>query len=140
MMYHFMLGLRGASPPGAAFSPPLDPASFFSSSCIDCSVLVCCNTSVPSPDSGDRRLVFKSVVSEITEHRVNGMADHQVHRPEIRRKQENCDNHHDRGCLHFLERGRRDLLHLGTHVVVESLDPLGPGLDAIAEIVTGSCE
>src|SRR6266849_9679587 len=68
-------------------------------------------------------------MAEITEHRINTVPDYQIHCPEIRREQENRDDDHNRSGPHFLERGRRDLLHLGAHVVVESLDPLWPGSD-----------
>src|SRR6266436_1843195 len=70
-----------------------------------------------------------SAMAEIAEHRINAVPDHQIDRPEIRREQENRDDHHRRRGLYFLERRRRDLLHLGAHVVVESLDPLWPGFD-----------
>ena len=76
-----------------------------------------------------------SVMAEITEHRINTVPNHQIHCPEIRRKQEDSDDHHSRGGLHFLERRRSDFLHLGAHVVVEGLDPLRPGLYPITEIV-----
>src|SRR5690242_15091584 len=132
MMYHFMLGLRaGSTAPAVALSPPPVPASFFSSSCIGCPTVVDCATSDPSS--------FLAM-AEITEHRIDTVSDHQIHRPEIRREQENRDDDHNRGGLHFLERGRRDLFHLGADVAVESFDPLRPRLDAIAEIAAGSCQ
>src|SRR5450755_3738972 len=110
MMYHFMLGLRGGSSApatsGETFSPPA-PASFFSSSCIE-SVLVVSNTFSSFPNS---------VMPEIAKHRVNPAPDYQVDRPEIRREQENRDDHNCRRGPDLLERGRSHLFHLGAHVV-----------------------
>src|SRR6266849_2740902 len=140
MMYHFMLGLRAGSAAALSgagtASPPLASVWFFSSSCIDCSALVCGNKFDSFPRLSDP----DSAMPEIAEHRVNPVPDHQVHRPEIRREQEHRDDHHRGGGPHFLERGRGHLLHLGAHVVVESPDPLRPRLDAIAEIAAGSCQ
>src|ERR1700730_935285 len=100
MMYHFMLGLRGGStglapsPLGeGTFSPSFAPASLFSSSCIDLSALAGSNTALPS---------WTSAMREIAEHRVNPMPDHKVHHPEIRREQENGDDHHRRSGPYFL--------------------------------------
>src|SRR5580704_15626622 len=137
MMYHFMLGLRGGSAaPAAAPSPPLARVSFFSSSCISCSTLVDCTTCDPSQIR--RPSSRNSATAEIMKHPINTVPDHKIHGPEIRCEQKNRDNDHDRSGLHFLERGRGHLFHLGAHVVVESLDPLGPGLDPVAETIAGS--
>src|SRR5438477_7970650 len=70
-----------------------------------------------------------SVTTEIAKQRIDGMSDHQVHRPEIGREQENRNDHDGCSSLDFLERGRSHLLHLSAHVVVESLDPLRPRPD-----------
>src|ERR1700730_6720857 len=86
------------------------------------------------------RSFLNSVMPEIAEHRVNPVPDYQVHHPEIRSEQENRDNHHCRRGPHFLKRGRGHLLHLGAHIVVERLDPLRPGLEAIAETTTRRCD
>src|SRR5579864_1438850 len=120
MMYHFMLGLRGASavvaaaPSAEACAAAGSPAavSFFSSSTI----------------------FMSSVRLEIVEHRghavLNGVVDHR----EIEGKNEYGDYDHRSRRTYFLERRRRDLAHLGADVVVKTLDPVRPGFDLVAEI------
>ena len=51
--------------------------------------------------------------------------------PEVQTKNKDRNNDHHGRRLNFLERRRRDLPHLGAHVVIESLDPLRPGLDRV---------
>ena len=48
--------------------------------------------------------------------------------PEIHSEQEHRDDDHRGRGLHFFQRRRGHLLHLGAHIVVKRLDPLRPGL------------
>src|SRR6476469_10540845 len=113
MMYHFILGLRGFSATAAAVSDCGAPASvvvsFLVSSCII----------IPN-------LVFRQILDEIGHAAAEGV----VHHPEIKRKNKDRNDHNRRGRLHLFTRGRCDLAHLGAHVIVKSLNALGPGLDA----------
>src|SRR5579883_3283372 len=128
MMYHFMLGLRGASGvplPGALPAASGCPPAFFSSSAISCFIS---RTFCPA----------RSAVPQGTEHEVDAAPDHKVDQPEIQAENKDRDDHHDRGGLHLFQRGRGHLLHLGADVVVEGLDLLRPGGDSPSQIVAGS--
>ena len=72
-------------------------------------------------------------MSQIFEQIVDGAADGVVHDPEIDPEQENRDNDHRRRGLHVFERGRGDLLHFRTHIVIKSLDSLGPSHDSASQ-------
>src|SRR5579885_1450466 len=125
MMYHFMLGLRGASGaplPGALPAASGCPPAFFSSSAISCFIS---RTFCPA----------RSAVPQGTEHEVDAAPDHKVDQPEIQAENKDRDDHHDRGGLHLFQRGRGHLLHLGADVVVEGLDLLRPGGDSPSQIV-----
>src|SRR5579859_2542316 len=135
MMYHFMFGLRGASVGAAApstgvdgvLSPPVG-VSFFSSSCI---------WGVSSFTS--RTDVISTTRLEHTEQIAHAVLDQEVDHPEIEGENSNRDDHHRGRPLHFLQRGRGHLAHFVAHVVVEGLDPLGPGSDLVAEAAAGCC-
>src|ERR1700740_748278 len=133
MMYHFMLGLRGASGaplPGALPAPNASawPPAFFSSSAIGCFI---------SRTFSPRR----SAVPEGTEHEVDAPSDHKIHQPEVEAENEHRDDTHDGVGLHLFQGRRGDLLHLRAHVVVEGLDLLRPGGDPRSQVVirTGCC-
>src|SRR5579859_4561823 len=136
MMYHFMFGLRGASAVAAAPSGPalcgslvgLGVASFFSSSGIE---------SISSFTL--RTDVISTTRLEHTEQVAHAVLDEEVDHPEIEGENSNRDDHHRGRPLHFLQRGRGHLAHFVAHVVVEGLDPLGPGSDLVAEAAAGCC-
>src|SRR5579864_326250 len=119
MMYHFMFGLRGAS--AAAPAAPVDSSvsaggvalAFFSSSCISCFI--------SQTFCSDR-----SAVSQGAEHEVDTASDQEIHQPEVQPEDEDRDDHHDGGRLHFFQRRRGYLLHLHANVVVEGFDLLRP--------------
>src|SRR5882672_221112 len=117
MMYHFIFGFFGGSaaasaPAGCVSSPVAVPAAlwFFSSSCI-------VNDFFRSP----------LLAREIMEQAVETAADRQIHDPEIKGKQEHCDDDNGRRGLHFFAGRRTDLPHLRAHIVVKTLDALWPG-------------
>src|SRR5713226_1278814 len=124
MMYHFMFGLRGgsAAEAGSAFltSAPTGSSAlasmvpFFSSSCIRCFAF--------------RFLPTALVAGRSTEQPVDAVSQYVIHHRKIDPEEKDGDDDYGCGGAHFLERRRGHLLHLGAHVVVESLDPLRPGL------------
>src|ERR1700677_2478093 len=125
MMYHFIFGLRGASPEpapveGCGVCSP--PASFFSSSC-----MIKLNSANLRPD----------LVPEITEQERDALLDDVINYEKIHAKDKDGNHHHGRGRLYFLPRGRGHLARLGAHVVIERLDALRPGLDPFSEIFAG---
>src|SRR5258706_7419692 len=118
MMYHFMFGLRGGSlvvamPSAPEACSPVAATSFFSSSCMIKFRLRC--------------RAF-CLLSKIAIHLVDAFLNHVVDDEKVHAKNENRDYNHCRGGLHFFPRWRRDLAHLGAHVVVKRLDSLRPGL------------
>src|SRR5580698_11020362 len=127
MMYHFMFGLRGGSlvtaTPSALGGCSLPAAaSFFSSSCM-----------IKLSSS----LLFDLVAPEIAVQKRNAPLNHVVDHPKVDAK--NKYRHYDNrsGSAHFLPRRRRDLAHLGAHVVVKRFDPLRPGLQPVSKILAG---
>src|ERR1700722_12533467 len=131
MMYHFMFGLRGSSPLAATPSAAggcsaLTTASFFSSSCMI------------KLNSGLR--VSDLMAPKIAVQKRDAPLDHIIDDEKVDSKNEYRDHHHRSGAAHFLPRRRGDLVHLGAHVVVESLYPLRPGFDLVSETPTGGCD
>src|SRR5579859_4315422 len=128
MMYHFMFGLRGASPLAAApsraggcggCSPPV--ASFFSSSAIrDASFWPANSFAFALTDS-------KSVRFEIIEQVRHAVLNEVINHRKVHGEDEDGDDHHGGRGLHFFPSGRGHLAHFGAHVVVENPDPVRPG-------------
>ena len=77
-------------------------------------------------------MTAKVVVQEL-----DGLLNHVVDEEKINAENEYRDDHHCRGGLHFLPRWRRNLAGLGAHIVIESLNPLRPGLQPVSKILTG---
>src|SRR5271155_611214 len=128
MMYHFIFGLRGGSlvavTPSALGGCSLPAAaSFFSSSC-----MIKLNSS----------LLFDLVAPEIAVQKRNASLNQVIDHPKV--DAENKYRHYDNcgGGAHFLPRRRRDLAHLGAHVVVKRFDPLRPGLEPLSKILAGA--
>src|SRR6267142_2383618 len=122
MMYHFMFGLCGTSAVAAAPSAWGSPAaaSCFAS-CVWSCILKCF---FPPSVSGNEFLMTLEIVEHVRNAVLNEIVDHS----KVQREQEyRDDNHRGRG-LNFLERRRGHLAHLGTHVVVKSLDAIRPCL------------
>src|ERR1700733_428102 len=72
-----------------------------------------------------------------TKQPIAALPDNVVDNEKVHAKQEDCDDHHGGGRLHFLERGRGHFLHFGADVVVKRLDPLRPGLNPLHPVATG---
>src|SRR5271156_2551839 len=130
MMYHFIFGLRGGSVDAATPSvlggcSLLAAASFFSSSCM-----------IKLSSS----LLFDLVVPKIAVQKRNASLDQVIDHPKVDAKKKYRDHDNCGGSAHFLPRRRRDLAHLGAHVVVKRFDPLRPGLDLVSETPTGRCD
>ena len=77
---------------------------------------------------------------EIMQTPLQAVADREIDQEKIQGKQKHGNDDDRRRSLDFFERWRRDFLHLRAHVVVKGLDPLGPGLEPIAEIAARSCD
>src|SRR5271157_537769 len=125
MMYHFIFGLRGASPPAAA-SAGAAPAAV--------STGAAALSGVPAAPSTFSSSTMKSLPSprgltarEIMQHPLQRLADRQIYQPEIEPEQKHGDDDYRGRSLDFLARRRRNLLHLRAHVAVKRLDPLRPG-------------
>src|SRR5580700_10441271 len=130
MMYHFMFGLRGgslvaATPSALGGCSPPAAASFFSSSCM-----------IKLSSS----LRFDLVAPEIAVQKRNASLNQVIDHPKIDTKNEYRDHNNRSGSAHFFPRRRRDLAHLGAHVVVKRFDPLRPGLDLVSKTPTGGCD
>ena len=57
----------------------------------------------------------------------------------VHSKKEDGHDYHRRGRLHFLESRGGHLLHLGTNVVIKTLDPLGPGFYSTTKAMFVGC-
>jgi hypothetical protein len=62
---------------------------------------------------------------------LQAVADGQIDQEKIQSKQEHGNNDYRRRSLDFLQRRRRDFLHLRTHVVVKGPDPIRPGSERV---------
>src|SRR5947209_8669408 len=139
MMYHFMLGLRGASvapSAGAACCGSLAvlvAVWFFSSSCI-ITMLLPGQLSL-SPCA--RRLLVMS--PEVAEQSAHGVLNDVVDNSEIQRKDEHRDDHDQSGGANFFKGRRRHLAHFGAHIVVEGPDPFRPGFQPFSKAAAGCC-
>src|SRR6266566_2278129 len=124
MMYHFILGLRGCSATTVAPSEGGAPASvvlLFASSCM-----------IQNP---------LALLREKTKKIIYASPNHVIDNPEINSEQKHSDDHNRRSRLHFFARRRSDFAHFRAHVVIKSLDALGPGLDPSAKTrIVGCCD
>src|ERR1700733_265943 len=129
MMYHFIFGLRGASPPATASA---GVSTGFASFSVSTAVLTIFSFSASGIES---LLSLALTAREIMQHPLQAVLNNEIHNPEIQSKQEHRDNDHRRRCLNFLKRRRSHLLHLRANVVVERLDPLRPGSQTAYKLV-----
>src|SRR5579862_5090788 len=130
MMYHFMLGLRGASPaavPSAlgcgvcGSKLVLAPASFFSSSC-----MIKLNSGTASCLVAERGI-------QKTYRLLNHVIDHKKVEAENKYR-----DHNDGGRgLHFFPRRGCDFARFSAHVVIERFDLPRPGLNPLPKTPAG---
>src|ERR1700680_522236 len=142
MMYHFIFGLRGASTTGVPSalgtgwdpsSAPPAPASFFSSSCIECA-----KTSAPVVPINRRNRLSAGL--KIVEQKLDSAGDEVIDNREVDGEDEYRNHHHGGGRLDLFPGGGGHLAHFGAHVVIESSYALRPGFDPVAKIPAGRCD
>src|SRR3954449_6097926 len=119
MMYHFMLGLRGASAvavapsAGACCAPSPVVVPFFSSSCIE--------PAFPA-------VIALVVRPECFEQGGHSVLNKEIDDSEIQRENEYRDDDHGRGAADLFPGRSSHLAHFGAHVRVKGFGPFRPGL------------
>ena len=77
---------------------------------------------------------------EIMQTPLQTVADREINQEKIQREQKHGNDDDRRRSLDFLERWRRDFLHLRAHVIVETFNAFRPGPESIAEITARCCD
>src|SRR6202051_3498641 len=132
MMYHFMFGLRGASPVAVTPSAPevcsaVAATSFFGSSCMIKFKLRVLR--VPS----SAIVLFPEIAIQLVDAFLNHVVDHK----KVHAKNEDRNYHNPGSGLLFFPLGRGDLAHFLAHFVVKRLGALWPGFQPVCKVSVG---